>query len=150
MKTFSLKTKDVTRQWYLIDAAEAPLGRLATVVAGLLLGKHKTSKTQHIDGGDYVIVINSDKLMVSGKKTLDKLYSRHSGYPGGLRQKPLKDLLAQNSTAIIKHAVRGMMPDNKLRHSRLNRLKVYATDEHPHAGQNPEQLTLNESRGKKL
>jgi large subunit ribosomal protein L13 len=132
----------------LIDAAEAPLGRLATEAASLLLGKHKTSKTPHIDGGDYVVVINSDQLVVSGKKTLDKLYSRHSGYPGGLRQKPLKDLLAQNSTIIITHAVRGMLPDNKLRQDRLNRLKVYPASEHPHAGQNPQQLTLKESRNK--
>lgn len=144
MKTFSLKSKGITRKWYLIDAAEAPMGRIATKVAGLLIGKHKATQTPHMDGGDFIVVINSDKLLVTGNKTLDKLYSRHSGYPGGLRQKPLKDLMTENSAEIIKHAVRGMLPDNKLRKGRLNRLKIYPDSEHPHEGQSPEQVSIKE------
>src|SRR3990167_2524405 len=115
MKTYSLKPQEISRKWYVLDASEAPLGRLATTAASLLLSKQKPAQTAHIDSGDYVVVINSDQLVVTGNKTLGKIYSRHSGYPGGLRQKPLKDVAAEDSTQIIKHAVRGMLPDNKLR-----------------------------------
>lgn len=132
----------------MIDASGIPMGRVATTVASLLIGKHKAAQTPHMDSGDFVVVINSDKLLITGNKTLGKLYSRHSGYPGGLRQKNLKDLMAGNSAEIIKHAVRGMLPDNKLRRSRLNRLKVYPGSEHPHEGQAPEPMSVKE-RGKK-
>lgn len=148
MKTYSLKPKDVTRKWYLLDASDTPLGRLATNAASLLLGKHKAGQSPHIDGGDYVVVINSNDLVVTGNKTLGKIYSRHSGYPGGLRQKTLKDLSAENSTEVIRRAVRGMLPVNKLRKNRLNRLKIYPDSEHKHEGQNPEPISLKRETGK--
>ena len=145
MKTYSLKPKEINRKWYVIDAAKTPLGRLATSAASMLIGKGKATQTPHIDGGDYVVVINSDQLVVTGNKTLDKLYSRHSGYPGGLHQKALKDIAAENSPQIIRHAIRGMLPGNKLRKDRLDRLKIYPGSEHPHEGQNPEPVSVKES-----
>ncbi len=148
MKTFSLKPKLISRKWHLIDASEASMGRVATTTASLLIGKHKATQSAHLDSGDFVIVINSDKLVITGNKTLGKLYRRHSGYPGGLREKSLKDLAAENSQKIIWQAVRGMLPDNKLRKTRLNRLKIYPGSGHPHAGQNPEPVSMSE-RGKK-
>lgn len=146
MRTYSLKLKEVKRQWYVLDAASVPLGRIATEAASLLLGKKKPGQSPHIDGGDYVIVINSDNLVVTGKKTLDKLYHRHSGYPGGIYEKQLKEMLAKDSTDIIRRAVRGMLPDNKLRRGRLARLKVYPSTEHPHSGQSPQILSLNDKK----
>ncbi|MBI2007914.1 50S ribosomal protein L13 [Candidatus Saccharibacteria bacterium] len=148
MRTFSLKPKLIARKWHLIDASKAPMGRVATVAASLLIGKHKATQSAHLDSGDFVIVINSDNLVITGNKTLGKLYRRHSGYPGGLREKSLKDLAARNSEKIIWQAVRGMLPDNKLRKSRLGRLKIYPDSEHPHAGQNPEPVSISE-RGNK-
>ncbi len=137
MKTYSAKAKDVTRKWYILDASKQPLGRLSTVAASLLLGKGKPSFTPHVDGGDYVIVINSDKLVVTGQKVTDKDYYRHSGFPGGLYKRTLGEQQAKDSTKVIRSAVRGMLPVNKLRKGRLMRLKVYGGAEHDHAGQNP-------------
>jgi large subunit ribosomal protein L13 len=138
MKTFSAKPKDISRQWYLIDASSMPLGRLSTIAASLLLGKGKPTVTPHIDGGDFVVIINSDKLKVSGDKEHKKDYYRHSGFPGGLYKRTLGEQAERDSTKIIRHAVRGMLPDNKLRKDRLARLKVYTDDQHSHAGQNPQ------------
>jgi large subunit ribosomal protein L13 len=138
----------MNRKWYLIDASTMPLGRLATTIAGLLIGKHKVNQAPHIDSGDYVVVINSDKLQVTGNKLKGKLYYSHSGYPGGIHQKSLGDILKRNSAEIIKHAVRGMLPDNKLRRARLSRLKVYRDDQHPHTAQNPQPLTKNKIKYK--
>lgn len=137
MKTYSAKPTDVTRKWYVIDASEAPLGRLSTVVATLLTGKGKPQFTKHIDCGDYVIVINADNLVVTGKKMEDKMYYSHSGYPGGLKELQLKEKMAKDSTEVIVKAVRGMLPVNKLRPDRLQRLKVYAGTEHNHEAQKP-------------
>ena len=148
MKTFSLKPKEVIRKWYLVDASEHSMGRIATTAASLLLGKHKAGLTPHVDGGDYVVVINSDKLIITGNKSLGKIYSRHSGYPGGLRQKNLKDMIAKNSPAVIRQAVRGMLPDNRLRQDRLNRLKIYPSNEHPHEGQSPEPVSITKRSNK--
>lgn len=142
MKTFNLKPKEVNRNWHLIDASNYSMGRVATMAASLLIGKHKTGLTPHVDGGDFVVVTNSGKLIITGNKTLGKIYSRHSGYPGGLRQKNLKDMADENSPEIIRRAVRGMLPDNKLRQSRLNRLKIYPGSRHPHEGQNPKQVSI--------
>lgn len=142
MKTYSAKPTDVTRKWYVVDASEAPLGRLATVVATLLTGKGKPQFTRHIDCGDYVIVINADKLVVTGKKLDDKRYYRHSGFPGGLTEVSMKDQMTKDSTIIVTKAVRGMIPVNKLRPGRLDRLKVYAGEEHNHAAQKPEKLSV--------
>jgi large subunit ribosomal protein L13 len=146
MKTYSAKPSDVTRKWYVLDASEAPLGRVATRAAALLTGKGKPMFTSHIDTGDYVIVINSDKLVVTGKKLEDKMYYRHSNYPGGLTETKLKDKLAQDSTTVIVAAVRGMLPVNKLRADRLARLKVYAGSEHNHEAQKPEKLAIKEGK----
>lgn len=146
MKTYSAKPADVTRKWYVLDASEAPLGRLATVAATLLTGKGKPQFTKHIDTGDYVIVINSDRLIVTRKKMEDKMYYRHSGYPGGLTEETLKEKMAKDSTEVISKAIRGMLPVNKLRADRLGRLKVYAGAEHGHEAQKPEKLSVKEGK----
>ena len=142
MKTFSAKPADVTRKWYVVDASEVPLGRLATVTASLLLGKGKPTITSHVDGGDFVIVINSDQLVVTGNKLNDKMYYHHSHYPGGLTETKLSDKIAKDSTTVIQKAVRGMLPSNKLRDGRLQRLKVYAGPEHQHEAQKPVTMSL--------
>ncbi|HUC78633.1 MAG TPA: 50S ribosomal protein L13 [Candidatus Saccharimonadales bacterium] len=137
MKTFSAKPTDVDRKWYVVDASDATLGRVSTFVAKLLLGKGKPSFTKHIDVGDYVIVINSDKLVVTGNKLEDKMYYKHSGFPGGLTSTKLKDKMAVDSTTVIKKSIRGMLPVNKLRDARLERLKIYKDDNHNHEAQKP-------------
>ncbi|MCA9331561.1 50S ribosomal protein L13 [Candidatus Saccharibacteria bacterium] len=142
MKTYSAKPSDVTRKWYVLDASELPVGRLATVAATLLTGKGKTTFTKHIDTGDFVVVVNADKLVVTGKKLEDKMYYKHSGFPGGLTETKLRHQLDKDSTHVIIHAVRGMLPVNKLRDARLARLKVYAGEEHNHNAQKPEKFNL--------
>ena len=142
MNTYSAKPSDVTRKWYVVDASETTLGRVATHVATLLTGKGKPMFTSHIDCGDFVVVINADKLQVTGAKMTDKMYYNHSGYPGGLRERQLKDVVEKDSTEVILQAVRGMLPGNKLRDGRLARLKIYAGAEHNHAAQKPEVLSL--------
>ena len=146
MKTFSQKPADVTRVWHVLDAREVPLGRLATVTASLLLGKGKPTVTAHVDGGDFVIVINADQLVVTGNKLEDKMYYHHSGYPGGLRETALKDKITQDSTTVITKAVRGMLPANKLRDGRLKRLKVYRGNEHQHEAQKPVTMSIKEGK----
>lgn len=146
MKTYSAKPSDVTRKWYVIDASEAPLGRISTVAATLLTGKGKPQFTHHIDCGDYVIVINADKLVVTGKKLEDKTYYRHSGFPGGLTETSLKDQMVKDSTAAVTKAIRGMLPVNKLRPGRLDRLKVYGGAEHNHEAQKPEAFSVKEGK----
>lgn len=146
MNTYSAKPTDVTRQWYVVDASEVPLGRLATQVAQLLTGKGKPQFTKHIDCGDYVIVINADQLQVSGNKLEEKMYYHHSHYPGGLKETTLKKQMNKDATAPIVHAVRGMLPVNKLRDGRLARLKVYAGSEHNHAAQQPKAFSLKEGK----
>src|ERR1700691_4061856 len=126
MKTFSAKPSDVTRVWYIVDASEAPLGRVATKIATLLTGKGKPQFTHHIDCGDFVVVINADKLVVTGDKHDKKMYYSHSSYPGGLKEKTLGEAQQKDPTFAITRAVRGMLPVNKLRDERLKRLKVYA------------------------
>lgn len=137
MKTFSAKPSDINRKWYIIDAGDAPLGRISTKIAELLMGKGKPSFTKHIDIGDYVIVINTDSLVVTGKKMEDKIYYRHSKYPGGLTERMLKEKMKSDSREVIIKAVRGMLPVNKLRSERLKRLKVFTGSEHTHQAQNP-------------
>lgn len=146
MKTYSAKPSEVTRAWYVIDAAEAPLGRISTKVAKLLTGKDKPMFTHHIDCGDFVIVVNADKLVVTGAKQEDKMYYHHSGYPGGLRETKLRDKMAQDSTEVVLHAIRGMLPVNKLRDERLKRLKIYAGAEHNHAAQKPVAISVKEGK----
>ena len=142
MNTYSAKPSDVTRKWYVVDASETTLGRVATQVATLLTGKGKPMFTSHIDCGDFVVVINADKLQVTGAKMTDKMYYNHSGFPGGLRERQLKDVVEKDSTEVILQAVRGMLPGNKLRDGRLARLKIYGGAEHNHAAQKPEVLSL--------
>lgn len=146
MKTFSAKPSDVTRKWYVVNAAEVPLGRLATRVATFLTGKGKPMFTHHIDVGDFVVVVNADNLVVTGNKLEDKMYYRHSNYPGGLTETQLKDKMSKDSTEVIFHAVRGMLPVNKLRDTRLARLKIYAGPNHNHDAQKPEVFSLKEGK----
>lgn len=146
MKTYSAKPNDVERKWYVIDASQLPLGRISTEVAQLLTGKKKPMFTHHIDCGDFVIVINAEKLVVTGNKMEDKMYYKHSGFPGGLRETSLKFEMEKDPTKVIFKSVRGMLPINKLRDGRLARLKIYAGSEHDHAPQKPELLSL---KGKK-
>jgi large subunit ribosomal protein L13 len=146
MKTYSAKPTDVTRKWYLIDASEIPLGRMSTAVAKLLIGKDKPMFTKHIDCGDYVVIINSDKLVVTGKKETDKIYYRHSGFPGGLTETSLMHQREKDSTKIVIHSIRGMLPVNKLRDARLARLKVYPGEAHTHDPQKPEKINLKEAK----
>lgn len=142
MKTYSAKPADVTREWLLVDATEAPLGRVATEVAQHLIGKKKPMFTQHIDCGDFVVVINAKDLVVTGNKVADKKYYRHSQYPGSLKTTTLGDQLTKDPTAIIIAAVRGMLPKNKLMAERLKRLKVYAGAEHNHEAQKPKKVSV--------
>lgn len=142
MKTYSAKPSDVTRTWYVIDASEAPMGRIATKAATLLTGKEKPMFTQHIDTGDYVVIINADKLVVTGDKMTKKMYYHHSHYPGGLKEATLAEKMVKDPTHALRHAIRGMLPVNKLRDGRLDRLKVYAGDQHNHEAQKPEAISL--------
>lgn len=141
-KTYSAKPTDVKRQWILIDASEAPLGRISTQIASYLTGKNKPMYTAHIDCGDFVVVINSDKLVVTGNKLQDKKYYSHSGYPGSLREVNLYDKMKADSTTVIEHAVKGMLPKNKLLAQRMSRLRVFAGEEHNHTAQQPKKITL--------
>jgi large subunit ribosomal protein L13 len=142
VKTYSQKPAEVKRSWYLLDAASAPFGRLATTAASLLIGKGKASFTPHVDGGDFVIIINSSQLVTTGDKDNKKTYYRHSGYPGGIYSRTLREQKNLDSTALLRHAIRGMLPNNKLRDERLRRLKIYETAEHNHAAQTPQEITV--------
>ena len=142
MKSYIAKPADVDRKWYVIDAEGKTLGKLAVEAAMILRGKKKPIYTPHIDTGDYVIVINAEKVCVTGKKESDKIYKHHSGYPGGLKETPLKELRAKQPEEIIRHAVKGMMPKGKLGRQMFKKLKVYAGPEHPHAAQHPEEFTF--------
>jgi len=146
MKTFSAKPTDVIRKWYILDASEASLGRVATQVATLLTGKGKPSFTQHIDCGDFVIIINAKDLVVTGDKMNKKMYYHHSHFPGGLKEATLAEKMEKDPTEVIIKAVRGMLPVNKLRDGRLARLKVYADDAHNHTAQKPEQISVKEGK----
>lgn len=145
MKTFSAKPTDVTRKWYIVDASEASLGRVATRVATLLTGKGKPQFTKHIDTGDYIIVVNAGELKVTGGKEDKKVYYRHSNYPGGLKEITLRKQMEKDPTEVLLHAIRGMLPVNKLRDGRLARLKIYAGAEHKHEAQQPEVISVSAS-----
>ena len=146
MKTYSAKPSEVTRTWYVIDASDAPLGRIATQVATLLTGKGKSMFTHHIDCGDYVIITNAKNLQVTGKKLEQKMYYRHSGYPGGLKELTLQEKMDRDPTEVLLHAIRGMLPVNKLRDGRLERLKIYADGEHKHEAQKPVTISMKEGK----
>ncbi len=141
-KTHSAKPTDVSRRWILIDASKAPLGRTATTIAKYLIGKYKPNYTPHVDGGDYVVVINAKDTMVTGDKELAKKYYRHSGFPGGIKELRLEEVREKYPEKIIENAVRGMLPKNKLLDPRMKRLKVFAGGEHDHSAQSPEKVEV--------
>ena len=145
-KTYSAKPSDVQRTWYVIDASEATLGRIATKAASLLLGKGKPQFTAHIDTGDYVIIVNAKDLKVTGNKLETIKYYRHSGHAGHLHERSLKEQMNLDPTKVIESAVRGMLPTNKLRDDRMERLKVYAGSEHKHEAQKPEILSVKDAK----
>ena len=140
MKTYSAKPGDIERSWYIVDADGQTLGRMASQIASILRGKHKPMFTPHMDCGDYVIVVNAEKVHVTGNRLDDKMYYRHSGYPGGLKQTPLREMLKTRPERVIEEAVRRMLPKNNLGRHMLKKLKVYAGPEHQHQAQNPESL----------
>ena len=142
MKTFSPTPKDIDRKWYVVDAQDQVLGRLATQIAHRLRGKHKPEFAPHMDNGDFIIVVNCDKINVTGTKMDKKLYYRHSGWVGGLKSTTLADMLAEKPERVLVAAVKGMLPKNRLARHMLKKLKVYAGPEHPHTAQQPQPLTL--------
>jgi ribosomal protein L13, bacterial type len=141
-KTFSQKSADVSREWFLVDAAELPLGRIATIVANKLIGKSKPTYTPHIDAGDYVVVINAKNLVVTGDKETGKIYYRHSGFPGGIKDATLAEVREKYPERIIEKAVQGMLPKNKLSSGRMARLKVFPGAEHAHTAQTPKKVEV--------
>lgn len=140
MKTYSLKGADVSREWWLIDASSMPLGKLAVIIADKLMGKSKVTYTPHIDNGDYVVVVNAKNLVVTGDKLTNKKYYRHSGFPGGIKELKLEEVVEKDAARAIREAVKGMLPKNKLAADRLARLKVFEGAEHAHAAQNPKEI----------
>jgi len=142
MKTFSPTPKDINREWFVVDAQDQVLGRLASQIAHRLRGKHKPEFAPHMDNGDFIVVVNCEKIKVTGKKLTDKKYYRHSGWVGGLKTTKLGDMLADKPARVLTTAVRGMLPKNRLGRAMLKKLKIYAGSEHPHTAQNPQPLTL--------
>ncbi|MEK7472302.1 MAG: 50S ribosomal protein L13 [Patescibacteria group bacterium] len=141
-KTYSAKPTEVTREWYVLDASSAPLGRLCTKIATLLTGKGKPMFTAHIDCGDHVVVTNADKLIVTGAKLDDKMYYRHSQYPGNLKSATLTEKMAKDPSEVVRLAVKGMLPKNKLQAERMLRLRVFPGQEHTHEAQNPKEMSV--------
>jgi large subunit ribosomal protein L13 len=141
-RTYVTKPEDIQRNWYVVDASGQTLGRLASEVAKIVRGKHKPIYSPSVDVGDFVIVVNADKIHVTGRKLDQKVYYRHSGYPGGLKEIPLSRMLEEHPTRVIEHAVRGMLPKNRLGRKMIRKLKVYAGSDHPHQAQQPEPLEL--------
>jgi len=146
LKTYSAKPGEVTRHWYLVDAEGQTLGRLATRIADTLRGKGKAEYTPHVDTGDFVVVVNAEKIQVTGNKLDQKMYHRHSGYPGGLRSRTLREQLERRPTEVLRKAVKGMLPRNRLGRAQIGKLKIYVGPEHPHEAQSPEPLKLEKQR----
>ncbi len=142
MKTLSAKPNDVIHDWYVVDAADKTLGRLASEIAHRLRGKHKPEYTPHVDTGDYIVVVNAEKIRVTGNKTTDKMYHHHTGYPGGLKSMSFEKLIDKAPERVIQGAVKGMLPKNPLGRAMFKKLKVYAGAEHPHAAQQPVELNI--------
>ncbi len=142
MNTYVVKQGDIEREWFVVDAEGQNLGRLATRIATILRGKHKPTFTPSMDVGDFVIVLNADKVQVTGNKLQDKIYYRHSHYPGGLKEVTLQRMLQTHPERVVEHAVRGMLPKNKLGRAMFKKLKVYVGDSHPHGAQRPQPLEL--------
>jgi len=146
-KTYNAKPGEIERLWYVVDAEGKTLGRLATQIADTLRGKRKPQYTPHVDTGDFVVVVNAEKIHVTGKKLDEKLYYRHSGYPGGLRQRTLREELERRPTEVLRKAVRGMLPRTRLGRAQLTKLKIYAGPDHPHDAQAPKALPLENGNG---
>ena len=142
MKTFSAKAEDVSRDWFVVDAADKTLGRLASEIAHRLRGKHKAEYTPHVDTGDYIVVVNAEKVRVTGAKTTDKLYHHHTGYPGGLKSISFEKLIEKAPERVIQNAVKGMLPKNPLGRAMYRKLKIYSGPEHKHAAQQPKPLEI--------
>ena len=142
MRTYSAKPREIERTWYVVDAEAQTLGRLATQIAGVLRGKGKPAYTPHVDTGDFVVVVNAEKIRVTGKKLEQKRYWRHSGYPGGIKSRTLAEMLDRRPEEVIRKAVKGMLPRNRLARKQLTKLKVYAGPDHPHAAQKPKQMEI--------
>jgi large subunit ribosomal protein L13 len=142
LKTYSAKPNEIEKQWYLVDAEAQTLGRLATQIADVLRGKGKPQYTPHVDSGDFVVVVNAEKVRVTGDKLHTKVYYRYTGYPGGLRERTLEEQLARRPEEVLRRAVRGMLPKNRLAAAQLRKLKIYAGPEHPHAAQQPRPLEV--------
>lgn len=144
MKTYYAKPLEVEREWLLIDATDQVLGRVASVAAQILKGKHKPQYTPHVDTGDFIVVINADKIKVTGAKAADKVYYRHTGYVGGLKSETFEEAMQKHPERVIEHAVKGMLPKNTLGRAMGMKLKVYAGPEHPHAAQKPREIKIDE------
>src|ERR671911_2929458 len=142
MKTYVANSTDRERNWYVVDAAGHNLGRLSTQIADALRGKRKPTYTPHVDTGDFVVVINAEKISVTGNKRADKKYYRHSGYPGGIKERSLEEMLARRPEEVIRHSVKGMLPRNRLARKQITKLKVYAGPDHPHAAQKPTPMEI--------
>ena len=142
MKTKSYKNTDIEKKWLLLDASDKTLGRLSAKISSILMGKNKAKYTPHNDLGDYIVVINAEKVKVTGNKDIQKKYYRHSGYPGGLKSSTFSEIIEKNPEDIILKAVKGMLPKNKLSNSMISKLKVYKGENHPHIGQNPHKIEL--------
>jgi large subunit ribosomal protein L13 len=142
VKTYQANAQDRERTWHVVDAEGKTLGRLATQIANVLRGKHKPTYTPHVDVGDFVVVVNAEKVVVTGKKREDKVYWRHSGYPGGIRSRTLAEMLDRRPEEVLRKAVKGMLPRNRLARMQLKKLKIYAGPEHPHEAQKPETLEI--------
>ena len=142
MKTKSYKNTDLDKKWLLLDARDETLGRLSSKIASILMGKNKAQYTPHNDLGDYVVVVNAEKIRVTGNKDIQKKYYKHTGYPGGLKSSSFSEIIEKNPENLILKAVKGMLPKNKLSNSMISKLKVYEGDNHPHAGQNPIKIEL--------
>jgi large subunit ribosomal protein L13 len=142
MKTWNAKPGEIDRLWYVVDAEGKTLGRLATQIADMLRGKGKPEYTPHVDTGDFVVVVNAEKIVVTGNKLDDKIYYRHSGYPGGLKSRSLRDELARRPTEVLRKAVKGMLPRNRLARAQMCKLKIYVGPEHPHEAQTPKELEV--------
>jgi large subunit ribosomal protein L13 len=142
MKTHTVKQSEITEQWHLIDASEKPLGRVATEISRLLRGKHRPNYSPHLHLGDYVVVVNADKVHLTGGKQQQKLYYRFSGYPGGLKTRTFQEMMAKDPSRVVRHAVKGMLPSNRLGRRLLKKLKVYSGSTHPHEAQKPAAFSL--------
>src|SRR6187397_3649565 len=144
MKTYTAKPGEIAREWYVVDAEGQTLGRLATRIADMLRGKGKPEYTPHVDTGDFVVVVNAEKIQVTGNKLDQKMYHRHSGYPGGLRSRTLREQLERRPTEVLRKAVKGMLPRNRLGRAQIGKLKIYVGPDHPHAAQAPKPLPLED------